>query len=272
MTFTQADFAASFNAVAAKYAATRPSYPPQLFVEVEELAGRPLSGADVLDVGAGTGIATRLLHDHGAHVTAVEPGAGMATQLLAEIPHATLVRGDGDRLPFADETADFVTYAQSWHWTDPARSVPEALRVLRPGGALAMWWNVDDPESVWMAEQQERLLRRVPNHHRHSTPAEAGDRIRELGLGLEPASRDDLRWTREISVDHHLELLSSHSFLAVLDQAEQDSILAAEREALLEVFPDGVVVEPYALLLTVVVKEGGPDPEGEDGPDSEDDD
>ena len=254
MTFTQAQLAASFNEVAATYAATRPSYPPQLFVEVEEMAGRPLSDADVIDVGAGTGIATRLLHDHGAHVIAVEPGAGMATQLLAEIPHATLIRGDGNQLPFADGTADFVTYAQSWHWTDPARSVPEALRVLRPGGALAMWWNVDDPESVWMDEQKERLARRVPDHHRHRAPAQAGEVIRELGLGLEPVSRDDLRWTREISVDHHLEMLGSHSFLAVLDPGEQAAILAGEREALLEVFPEGVVVEPYAVQLTVLVK------------------
>ncbi|MDI5962838.1 class I SAM-dependent methyltransferase [Streptomyces sp. SL13] len=261
MTFSRAQYAASFNVVAAKYAATRPSYPPQLFVEIEELAGRPLSEADVLDVGAGTGIATRLLHDHGANVTAVEPSAGMATQLRAEIPHARLLRGTGDQLPFADATADFVTYAQAWHWTDPSRSVPEALRVLRPGGALAMWWNVDDPASVWMTEQKERLARRVPDQHRHVTPAEAGDRIRELGLGLEPVCRDDLRWTRETSVDHHLDTLASHSFLAVLDDAEVESILADEREALLEVFPDGVVVEAYAVLLTVLVKDDAPAPQ-----------
>lgn len=256
MPFTKAEFAESFNVVAAKYAATRPSYPPQLFVEVEELAGQPLSGADVLDVGAGTGIATRLLHDRGANVTAVEPGIGMAMQLRAEIPHARLVRGDGNQLPFADASADFVTYAQSWHWTDAARSVPEALRVLRPRGALAMWWNVDDPASVWMAEQEARLARRVPDHHQHRVPAGAADRIRALGLGLKPVFRDDLRWTREISVDRHLEMLASHSFIAVLDPTEQESVLADEREALLEVFPDGVVVETYAIQLTVLVKEG----------------
>lgn len=255
MTFTEAEFAASFNGVAAQYAATRPSYPPQLFVEIEELSGRPLSGAVALDVGAGTGIATRLLHDHGADVTAVEPGAGMAAQLRAEIPHARLVRGDGNRLPFADATADFVTYAQSWHWTDAARSVPEALRVLRPGGALAVWWNVDDPASAWMAEQQQRLARRAPDQHQRIAPAAAAEHIRGLGLGLDPVSSDDLRWTREISLDHHLETLASHSFLAVLDPAEQEAILAGEREALLEVFPEGEVVEAYAIHLTVLVKE-----------------
>ncbi|MGW3464321.1 SAM-dependent methyltransferase, partial [Streptomyces olivaceoviridis] len=54
--------AASFNSAAAQYAANRPSYPPALLDAVEELAGRPLQGARTVDVGAGTGIATALLH------------------------------------------------------------------------------------------------------------------------------------------------------------------------------------------------------------------
>ncbi|MFC7591767.1 class I SAM-dependent methyltransferase [Nonomuraea antimicrobica] len=43
------------------------------------------------------------------------------------------VLGDGNALPLADGVADLVTYAQSWHWLDPATSISEARRVLRPG-------------------------------------------------------------------------------------------------------------------------------------------
>ncbi|MFD0563837.1 methyltransferase domain-containing protein [Kitasatospora saccharophila] len=68
--------AASFGPVAAQYQAARPSYPDALFDELERLSGRPLAGADVLDVGAGTGIATRLLAGRGARVVAVEPSGG----------------------------------------------------------------------------------------------------------------------------------------------------------------------------------------------------
>jgi ubiquinone/menaquinone biosynthesis C-methylase UbiE len=125
----------SFNAVAAQYAAVRPSYPPALFDTIETLAARPLTGSRTVDVGAGTGISTSLLHTRGAHVLAVEPGAGMAAQLRRTHPHILLVRGDGNALPLATTSTDFLTYAQSWHWTDPTRSVPEALRVLRPGGS-----------------------------------------------------------------------------------------------------------------------------------------
>lgn len=130
--------ALSFDPVAPQYATARPGYPPALLDAVAELAGRSLAGAEVLDCGAGTGIATRLLSERGARVVALEPGAGMAAQLRQAAPRVPLVRGDGNRLPFAADRFDVLTYAQSWHWTDPARSVPEALRVLRPDGALAL--------------------------------------------------------------------------------------------------------------------------------------
>lgn len=83
----------SFDAAAAQYDAARPGYPPALFDAVEDLTGRPLRGSRVIDVGAGTGIATRLLRERGARVTAVEPGPGMAAQLRSALPDIPLVLG-----------------------------------------------------------------------------------------------------------------------------------------------------------------------------------
>ncbi|NED89058.1 methyltransferase domain-containing protein, partial [Streptomyces sp. SID11233] len=102
----------SFNAAAGAYAAYRPSYPDALFDTVEELAERPLRGARVIDVGAGTGIASARLAARGAHVLGVEPGAGMAAQYRLDHPALPVVRGDGNALPLRDGSADLVTYAQ----------------------------------------------------------------------------------------------------------------------------------------------------------------
>ncbi|EDY42451.1 methyltransferase [Streptomyces sp. SPB074] len=122
----------SFDSAAARYAAHRPSYPSALLDAIEELAGFSLVGVRVADVGAGTGLGTRVLAARGARVVGVEPGGGMAAQFRAGLPSVPLVRGDGNALPLGSSSLDAVTYAQSWHWTDPLRSVPEALRVLRP--------------------------------------------------------------------------------------------------------------------------------------------
>ncbi|MFG2490094.1 class I SAM-dependent methyltransferase [Streptomyces caniferus] len=249
-----ATLARSFDAVAARYAAARPGYPPALFDAVEELAGQSLAGARVLDVGAGTGIATGLLAARGARVTAVEPGAAMAAELRAGRPDTPLVRALGDALPFADDAGfDLVGYAQAWHWTDPARSVPEAMRVLRPGGALALWWNVPDPDVGWAAEQEARIARRLPGYHRHGVSPEAPGLIRGLGLGLEPTARV-LHWTRRVPLDTHLAMLGSRSYFSVIGPAAAAPVLEGERTALLDVFPDGIVEEAYALDLTVTLR------------------
>ncbi|MFG2831609.1 class I SAM-dependent methyltransferase [Streptomyces sp. NPDC048434] len=249
-----ATLARSFDAVAAQYAAARPGYPPALFDAIEELAGQPLAGARVLDVGAGTGIATGLLTGRGAQVTAVEPGPGMAAELRAAHPGTPLVRALGDALPFSDDAGfDLVGYAQAWHWTDPARSVPEAMRVLRPGGALALWWNIPDQDVDWAAEQEARIARRLPEYHGHGVSPEAPDLIRGLGLDLDPALRV-LHWTRRVPLDTHLAMLGSRSYFSAIGPAAAAPVLEAERTALLEIFPGGIVEEAYALDLTVTLR------------------
>ncbi|MGW4022601.1 class I SAM-dependent methyltransferase [Streptomyces sp. NPDC005009] len=249
MTTPRADHltrAHSFNAAAAQYAANRPSYPPALFDAVEELTGRPLAGSRVVDVGAGTGIATASLHARGADVIAVEPGDGMAAEFRRILPDVPVVRGSGDALPLAGHCADLLTYAQAWHWTDPARAVPEAVRVLRPGGALALWWNTDALDVPWIAEEAERTARHFGVNlaaERRNTNARAAD-----PAGLLHFTRREIRWSRRVPIDTHLANLASHSVLLV-DGDRAAAFLAEEREHLTAAFPDGTVEETYDVVL-----------------------
>ena len=243
----------SFNAAAAQYAENRPSYPPALFDAIEELAGHPLTGARVADVGAGTGIATALLHARGAQVVAIEPGDGMAAQFRRALPDVPIVRGNGNALPLTDHSVDFPTYAQAWHWTDTTRSVPEALRVLRPGGALALWWNTNAVDVPWIAEQSERI--RI---HFGIDPV-----VEQNGSGLRTALADPtgrlnfahrrVRWSRHVPIDTHLANIGSHSVFLVHDEEGTNAFLTEERNHLRTVFPDETVEETYVVELVVAL-------------------
>ncbi|MFD5421078.1 class I SAM-dependent methyltransferase [Streptomyces sp. NPDC127069] len=237
--------ALAFGRAARAYAAYRPGYPAAVLDAVEELGGLRLAGALVADVGAGTGLAARALHGRGARVIGVEPGDGMAAQFRRELPDVPLVRGDGNRLPLADGSLDLVTYAQSWHWTDPARAVPSALRVLRPGGALALLWNDPDPSVAWVAEQQARIVARLGEGTYVSD--------RTLPSGLSWRSRE-LRWSRPVTVGFHLAKLATHSAFIVLDEASRAQFLETERKHLLHHFPDGTLDEPYTAFVAVAVR------------------
>ncbi|MFJ6850453.1 class I SAM-dependent methyltransferase [Streptomyces sp. NPDC091271] len=241
--------ARSFDSAAAEYAANRPSYPPALFDAVEGLAGRPLRGADVADIGAGTGLATALLHARGARVVAVEPGPAMASQFRLGLPDIPLVRGDGDNLPLASGSVDILTYAQSWHWTDRRKSVPEALRVLRRGGALALWWNDSDSAVGWVAGQDARLRRLF------GADGDEPDRMARFhGLPSEIGfARRQVTWSREVPLESHLANLATYSDFLVLGRNATERFMAEEREILTDLFPHGTVEEHYVVSLALAI-------------------
>ncbi|MFE2513697.1 class I SAM-dependent methyltransferase [Streptomyces naganishii] len=246
--------ARSFDAAAAEYAANRPSYPPALLDAIEELAGRPLAGARVADVGAGTGIATALLRARGADVLAVEPGEGMAAQFRRTLPDVPVVRGDGNALPLATASTDLITYAQSWHWTDPARAVPEALRVLRPGGALALWWNTDANDIPWIAEQSRRIARHFDMDVSAERPAAGTDTDLADPSGRLHFHRRTIRWSRTVALDTHLANIASHSIFLVSPAPHASAFFDRERAHLLRTFPEGAVTETYDVRLLVATK------------------
>jgi SAM-dependent methyltransferase len=236
-----------FNSVAIQYAAGRPNYPAALFDALSADLGRPLDGIDALDLGAGTGIASRQLAERGARVTALELSGPMLAQLVAESPGVQAVQGSVHALPFRDDTADLITCAQAWHWINPEIGVPEVRRVLRPGGIFAAWWNYTHRDSTWEAEQEERIARAVPNWAEYQTSTNSHkDFDTEGGFGL-VVTRHEFNWERDIPVERHLQNLNSKSYIAALP--DPAAFLAVERELLLDVFPSGVVTERFGTKL-----------------------
>ncbi|GAA5512140.1 putative methyltransferase Rv3342 [Deinococcus carri] len=126
------------------YAQARPSYPDALGAW---LAERGLLPGGVADVGAGTGLFTRLLLAHGAQVHAVEPNPEMRAQLAAGLAEAvaagrlTVHDGTSEATDLPDASVSLVTAAQAAHWFAPAPTVREFRRILRPGGHVLLVWN-----------------------------------------------------------------------------------------------------------------------------------
>jgi SAM-dependent methyltransferase len=110
----------------------------------------PEGATDVLEVGAGTGILTRLLAERVDHLTAVEPDDRMRAVLAAADPRVELLAGTAEEIPADASFFDVVIAQSAWHWVDESRAVPEVARVLRPGGRLSLVWTGPDRSVDWM--------------------------------------------------------------------------------------------------------------------------
>lgn len=141
--------AVGFERGADDYVAARPGYPPALVdLLCAELGLGP--GTDVLDLAAGTGKLTVDLVARGAGVIAVEPVDAMRERLLRDVAGVEVRDGTAEALPLDDASVSLVTVAQAFHWFDGPAALAEIRRVLRPGGGLALIWNVRDETVGWV--------------------------------------------------------------------------------------------------------------------------
>jgi SAM-dependent methyltransferase len=127
--------ALSFGQAAAAYERFRLGYPDALVDEVLAFAGRPVRTA--LEIGAGTGKATRVVADRGVAVTATDPDAAMLAELRRHVPAGTVtVRAAFEDLPLTD-TYDLVYAAAALHWTTPEGRWERVAALLEPRGTFA---------------------------------------------------------------------------------------------------------------------------------------
>lgn len=121
--------------VAEAYERFRPGYPAGLFDMVMAYAGQPVRTA--LEIGAGTGKATRLLAQRGVTVTATEPDGAMLAELVKHVPASVkpVQAAFEDLRP--GESYGLVYAAAALHWTNPEGRWPRVAALLEPGGVFA---------------------------------------------------------------------------------------------------------------------------------------
>jgi SAM-dependent methyltransferase len=110
----------------------------------------PEEATDVLEIGAGTGILTRLLAERVDHLIAVEPDDRMRAVLAQADGRIEVLAGQAEKIPAGATSVDVVIAQSAWHWVDESRAIPEVARVLRPGGRLSLVWTGPDRSVDWM--------------------------------------------------------------------------------------------------------------------------
>lgn len=170
-----------FERMAADYTAARPPYPRAVW-DLLLAEGAIGPGLDVLEVGAGAGLATTELVASGSRVVALEPGPDLAALLAAAVPEAQVL---ATRLEDADLTpgsCDAAVAATSLHWVDLAVGLPRLHSALRPGGLLAVVRTVFGDDS-FATPFRDRVQQLVDARGGRAGPSEPRPTPTELGQG-----------------------------------------------------------------------------------------
>lgn len=155
-----------FSELVADYAKYRPSYPAAAIDKI--LEGLENRGQLVAaDIGAGTGISSRLLAQQGVRVIAIEPNTQMR-QAATTHPLVEFRDGTAQQTNLPDASIDLVACFQSFHWFDPQPTLLEFRRILKPTGKIAVVWN-DRNRQDDFTQGYSHLVQIASNHH----PAES---------------------------------------------------------------------------------------------------
>ena len=143
------------------YAKYRPGYPAEVIELLRSDCGLTPTSI-VADVGSGTGIFSELLLKNGNTVIGVEPNEAMrgaAESLLREYLNFQSVNGSAEATTLPNASVDLITAGQAFHWFDARAARDEFVRILKPGGFVALIWNDRRLDSTAFLRNYETLLR-----------------------------------------------------------------------------------------------------------------
>jgi SAM-dependent methyltransferase len=222
--------AESFGSQAAQYDRARPPYPDVLIVDL--LTRGPQSA---LDVGCGTGKAARLLADRGLPVLGVEADAAMA-----EVARRHGIEVEVARFETWDDAGrrfDLLTCGQAWHWVDPQSGPVKARQVLRPGGTIALFWNMprqDEDVRGQLIGVYERLAPQLVARELARAPDDGDNglagQLTDAGFG--DVTTRAYPWEHRYSTSEWLELIATYSDHHLVEPDARATLFQAVREVI----------------------------------------
>ena len=242
----------TFDRDAELYDRARPGYPRELFDDLDAL----LPGKRLLEIGSGTGQATRALAERGYAVTCVELGASMAEvarRRLAAFPAVEILVADFDTWAGEPGRFDGALAFTSFHWLDPLSRFPRIAALLRPSGVLGVVGTHHvlppggDDFFVDVQEDYVAVVPEDPASHEGGPPLP--ETIEPLSVDeelFEPVAQHRYLWELEYTADEYLAVLSTYSGHIALPDEQRERLFERIRR---RIEPRGTVRKSYLTTL-----------------------
>ncbi len=249
------DIRLSFNEAAEIYDQVRPSYPAELF---DKLFALLPAEPKIVEVGPGTGQATKDLLARGASVHAIEIGPAIAAKLRSNLPSDELriSVADFETTPIASR-ADAIFSATAYHWISRPAQTDRPATILRPGGVLAIvdLIQVDSPDDLGFFAAAQPIYERYGQGHIGPRPPTRGRADPTIRAVLEDDRRFEsitvtrYDWNQTYSSSDYRNLMLSYSVTQMMNPSTRHGLLD-DVEAFIRSKFDGYVTRPLVVTLT----------------------
>jgi SAM-dependent methyltransferase len=187
----RSDSTQRFSSRVANYIAYRPHYPGEVLECLKTDCGL---GAEsiIADIGSGTGMLAELFLGNGNRVLGVEPNLEMreaGERLLKAQPRFMSIAGTAEATTLGNQSVDFVTAGQAFHWFDSERCRKEFGRILRPNGWVVLVWNDRRTEASPFLMAYEQLLLAHATDYEQVNHKRIDAAVMSEFFGAEPARR-----------------------------------------------------------------------------------
>jgi len=249
----------SFDSVPEIYDRARPSYPEPLFDELFAYLG--VAEPAIVEVGPGTGQATRSLLERGARVTAVEIGPDLAAFLgrkfAAAADQLNVVNSSFEDAVLPKASFDAVVSATAFHWVEPAIRLRKSCDLLRPQGVLAIIGTnqiASDADRGFFNRVFPVYQKYFPNEEQSTTPGEdvvppEFAEVESSGLFVDVMLRR-YRWDQTYSTEAYADLMRSYSNMQLMEPSAREQLIA-DVCSVIDWEYGSFVTRPLVITLTI---------------------
>jgi SAM-dependent methyltransferase len=251
-----ADPRLSFDQAAEIYDQVRPRYPAALF---DYLFNRLPARPNILEVGPGTGQATRDLLRRGAVVHAIEIGPAMAANLTANLPSEDLrvTVGDFERISIPERSMDALFSATAYQWLAPAAQLDRPATILKPGGVMAIvdLIQVDSPDDDGFFDAVQPIYERYGQGHTGPPAPERGNVNPAIRQSLSQDPRfanvevQSYDWNQTYTASSYRKLMLSYSGTQMMNPGDRNRLLD-DIETFIQTRFGGQIIRPLVVTLT----------------------
>lgn len=225
-----------YVSIADAYDQTRPQYPQEICDRILALSNLPPK-PKLLEIGCGPGTTTANFARHGLEILCLEPNPAfydLAQRNCAPYTNVEIRNLALEEWPIDPEQFDLVYAANAFHWIPPEVGYPKVAAALKPGGSLALLWNMTLEPSLEVHQQLKPLfVDQAPIFSRYEGPGRQAEILIELGQMMVDSGRFERPRVESMICEHHygladyLALLSTYSHYIELPEEVRSRLFAS---------------------------------------------